>query len=607
MSAPEIVQLELLAEVDELIARLTRWAESDLPWEPMRHSSALLKRLLSRIEHLRVRLESPLLVATFGGTGTGKSTLVNALVGQEVTEAGRERPTTKMPVLIAHPNTDLDSVGLALEEFEIVRVDAPLLRDIVIVDCPDPDTTEAEVEGSNLQRLHKLLPHCDVLIYTTTQQKYRSARVLQELEQAATGCRLLFVQTRADLDEDIRDDWSQWLRPHYEVPEMFFVDSAGALRQQQAGQAPGPEFARLQDVLATQLAASQRIQIRRANLLDLVHAVLERCRRNWDAELPAVQALEDILEQERSKLVGRMSQELCDELLVSRNLWERRLLSAVTDRWGVSPFSSMLRLYAGLGNLIASFTLFRARNSAQVALIGAMQGARWLKSRQSERTAESQLERVALLGLDDDFLRESQLVVAGYVRTAKLDPALLKSQRTDALRNEAARMEGNFLDEARRRIDGVISELAVRSSGFFLRMFCEFAFLLYVGFVLYRVGRNFFYDSFVNGQPLLAVDFYIPAGIFFVLWTGLLVIWFTWRMRRGLAGRIRELSEELAHSRLSAGLFPRLEEACRQVAEERENLISLGETTARLRRSVAGNDRLGAALHPVGEPIRVGQ
>ena len=57
------------------------------------------------------------------------------------------------------------------------RADAPILRDIVILDCPDPDTTESETPGSNLALLHKLLPHCDVLIYTSTQQKYRSARV----------------------------------------------------------------------------------------------------------------------------------------------------------------------------------------------------------------------------------------------------------------------------------------------------------------------------------------------------------------------------------------------------------------------------------------------
>ncbi len=200
MSSPELAQLEMLAQVDELIDRLSAWAAPEPVWEPLAHCRALVRRLLSRVETLRIRLEAPLIVATFGGTGTGKSALVNALVGRECTLSGRQRPTTTRPILIAHPQTELELLGLPLDDFEVARVDAPLLRDVILIDCPDPDTTEAETDGSNLARLHHLLPFCDVLLYTATQQKYRSARVGDELTQAATGCRLVFVQTCADID-----------------------------------------------------------------------------------------------------------------------------------------------------------------------------------------------------------------------------------------------------------------------------------------------------------------------------------------------------------------------------------------------------------------------
>src|SRR4029079_17876564 len=183
-----------------------------------------------------------------------------------------QRPTTTRPVLLAHPQTELELLGLPLDDFEIIRADAPLLRDVVLIDCPDPDTTESEIDGSNLARLHHLLPFCDVLLYTATQQKYRSARVGDELAQPATGCRLVFVQTCADIDEDIRDDWRQQLGERYQVPDIFFVDSLRALREQQAGQRPTGDCRRLQELLSTQLAASHRTQIRRANLIDLVQA-----------------------------------------------------------------------------------------------------------------------------------------------------------------------------------------------------------------------------------------------------------------------------------------------------------------------------------------------
>src|SRR5690606_22149522 len=139
-------------------------------------------------------------------------------------------------------------------------VDAPVLRDLVVIDCPDPDTSETDAPGSNLERLRKLLPHCDVLIYTSTQQKYRSARVASELGQAATGCRLLFVQTHADRDDDVRDDWRTHLAEHFAVPEVFFVDSLRALEEQRGERRPSGEFGRLLDVLTTELAASERVR-----------------------------------------------------------------------------------------------------------------------------------------------------------------------------------------------------------------------------------------------------------------------------------------------------------------------------------------------------------
>lgn len=616
MATLDISQLELLAHVDELVERLSRWAEPSSAWEPMNRSRALVRRLLSRIEKLRIRLEAPLVLATFGGTGTGKSSLVNALVGQECTSTGRERPTTSRPVLVAHPETELEVLGLPSEDFEIVRVDAAILRDMVIIDCPDPDTSEAETTGSHLQLLHQLLPHCDVLIYTSTQQKYRSARVSEELGLAATGCRLLFVQTHASVDDDIRDDWRKRLAGQYEVPETFFVDSIQALKEQSAQQRPSGDFAQLQDLITTQLAASERVHIRRANLLDLLHAALSRCRTLLQDGQDEVETLQTILEQQRNKLTEAMSVQLRDELLSSRALWERRLLESVTQNWGFSPFSSVLRFYNGIGNLIASMSFYRARNSAQMALIGALQGARWLKSRKQQRDAESQVERLAVFGLDDDVLRESQFIVRGYVQSARLDPELVECESLEKLRHEAARVEDQFFDEAGRKIDGIIDDLAARNSRMIVRAWYELLLALYLGFVLFRIGKNFFYDTFLKqflddtaaaGAAVLSVDFYIPAAVFFLLWSGILVMTFTSRLRRGLHKRIESLAAELAEGRIASGLFPRLDQTCKELELRRAQLESIAESVSQLRQQLAASPKLGAPIASADRPSSVGE
>jgi ABC-type multidrug transport system fused ATPase/permease subunit len=555
-----------------------------------------VRKIVERVSTLRIRLESPIVVATFGGTGTGKSTLVNALVGQEVSQSGRQRPTTTMPILLVHPDFETNALGLDLSQFQIKKIDTPMLRDLVLIDCPDPDTSEGADSGSNLARLRAILPHCDVLLYVSTQQKYRSARISEELADAAAGCRLVFVQTHADQDSDIRDDWKQNLAPAYQVPDMFFVDSRRAMLEQAQGQRTSGDFGRLIDLLTNQLGASRRVAIRRANLIDLLEEALTLCRVDYDKRLKEVRSLQDILEQQRTKLRDSLTTQLRDELLLNRNLWERRLLAAVTDIWGFSPFSSVLRFYNGLGAFIASFSFFRARSSAQMALIGAMQGARWVKSKVEENDADSTLERLASFGIADQHLQEARMVVSGYVHSAGIQTEDFSDRRDlSQLRRRAAQVEGQFLGDARRAIDQLIEELAEQHCTKIIQYRYEGLFLLYVAFLILRVGYNFFWSSFLapilgaraEAEPLLAVDFYIPAVLFLVLWSGLLVMIFIWNLRQGLTERIHQLAQSMVETRISEGLFPSLEAACHEITQEDRSLTELLEQTSRFRRHLA--------------------
>lgn len=593
MPTPVLGQLEVLSAIDDLRERVQRFTDQPSDWGPVQRCQLLLKRVLDRVDTLRIRLEAPLVIATFGGTGTGKSSLVNALIGHPCTRSGKQRPTTRQPIIIVHPQTDLAALGIPLHDVEVVLRDTELLREMVLIDCPDPDSDEEETAGSNLERLHGLLPYCDVLLYVSTQQKYRSARLSDELLRAAHGCRLIFVQTHADLDTDIRDDWRKTLSAAYDVPEMFFVDSVRALQEQQAGIKPGGEMGRLLEFLSQQVGSSARVGVRRANVVDLLQAALQRSTELIGERRGALQELLQVLSQQRAKLIRQMAGQLEQELLTGRNLWERRLVGEVCNLWGVSPFSAVLRGYHGLGGILASMSLLRARNTLQMAVLGTVQGVRWLESWRQEQAAAASLGRVEHFHLDDALLREAEIVVEGHLFGADLSRELLKGRSLDDLRREAAMVEGEFLEDASQKVSEIIRKLAQRNCRWWIRGWYELLFAGYLAFVLYRVGKNFFWESFVHNQPLLSTDFYIAAGLFLALWTGLLVMLFVRRLRQGLQGEVRTMVSQLVEQRVSRGLFPAVEQAVRQGLSAADEIDRLLRLCTEVRGEVAATGSLG--------------
>ena len=85
---------------------------------------------------------------------------------------------------------------------------------------------------------------------------------------------MVFVQTHADAEDDIRDDWRAVLADQYAAGHIFFIDSLSALADAQANRQPRGEFAQLVDLLLHELAGAAGNRIRRARLR------LRRCRRH---------------------------------------------------------------------------------------------------------------------------------------------------------------------------------------------------------------------------------------------------------------------------------------------------------------------------------------
>ncbi|GEL99935.1 GTPase domain-containing protein [Cellulomonas terrae] len=188
-------------------------------------------RLVDQLgEHLVPRLtelSAPAVVVISGSTGAGKSTLVNSLVGSEVSTAGVLRPTTRRPVLVHNPlDEELLSHHPVLESVSVVA-DEQVPRGIALLDAPDLDS----VLESNRESAHRLLEAADLWLFVTTAARYGDAlpwRVLQgAVERGASIAMVLNRVPPASLPT-VRGDLLDRLRGHgLQGSPLFVVPDLG--------------------------------------------------------------------------------------------------------------------------------------------------------------------------------------------------------------------------------------------------------------------------------------------------------------------------------------------------------------------------------------------
>lgn len=127
-------------------------------------------------------------VALAGATGSGKSSLLNALTGADAAVVGARRPTTAHPLAVLWPEGDVDAAAARplLEWLEVDRLhevsagaggwDAVDVSGLVLLDLPDIDSIESE----HRRRAARLAKTVDVLVWVLDPQKYADAVVHTE-------------------------------------------------------------------------------------------------------------------------------------------------------------------------------------------------------------------------------------------------------------------------------------------------------------------------------------------------------------------------------------------------------------------------------------------
>ncbi|WP_062380090.1 GTPase domain-containing protein [Demequina pelophila] len=211
--------------------RVVAGVELPLPTTGAEEARASVRRMLDQLDHHlipRVREQaSPAIVVVAGSTGAGKSTVVNSLVGEELTPSGVLRPTTRVPHLFHHP-LDTQVLTEVAQRAKVIATEA-VPRGLAIVDSPDLDS----VRDENREIAHELLEAADLWVFVTTPARYGDAVPWEAIRSGADrGASIAVVLNRVTVDvaaQVRRELVSRLAAEHLESLPLFVIpeDTAG--------------------------------------------------------------------------------------------------------------------------------------------------------------------------------------------------------------------------------------------------------------------------------------------------------------------------------------------------------------------------------------------
>ncbi|QBI55388.1 GTPase [Streptomonospora litoralis] len=207
---PEVTREQLITRLDAVSALVGIGAD-DFDSELIEHAQYMLDHAGAR---LRLSGEHTV-VALAGGTGSGKSSLFNALCGLDFSRVGITRPTTSDVHACVWGNEGaeglLNWLGVPRRSrhsrtSELDKTSSEL-SGLILLDLPDHDSVRAE----HTAEAARLIGSCDLLVWVLDPQKYADAAVHHRYLAEMTGHGSVTVAVLNQVDRVEREELEELL------------------------------------------------------------------------------------------------------------------------------------------------------------------------------------------------------------------------------------------------------------------------------------------------------------------------------------------------------------------------------------------------------------
>lgn len=177
--------------------------------------------------------QGPPLIAIIGGTGTGKSTLLNRLVGRQISATSYRRTFTAGPIAVVAPPTTLPPDWLGVEHQSAKEMPARGRSDALIVVQTDHDDAPAilidtpDIDGDepvHQQAADRVFRWCTGAVFVVTPEKYQMTELPPYYRLARRyGLGAWFVMNKTEHVEAVEDYRRQLADRDWPDPPLFAI------------------------------------------------------------------------------------------------------------------------------------------------------------------------------------------------------------------------------------------------------------------------------------------------------------------------------------------------------------------------------------------------